>query len=106
MSDKPDIAEKVGTAINELDIDFSRFTLLGWLISLISLGIGGGAAFLVCRPMVQRNGLDKGVGLAFFVVIVTVTVILFMVLSRIAAKLEFPIVRTATIDSQPDQPSD
>ena len=106
MSDKPDIAEKVGTAINELDIDFSRFTLLGWLISLISLGIGGGAAFLVCRPMVQRNGLDKGVGLAFFVVIVTVTVILFMVLFRIAAKLEFPIVRPATIDSQPDQPSD
>ena len=28
MSDKPDIAERIGTAINELDIDFSRFTIV------------------------------------------------------------------------------
>lgn len=106
MNGKPDLSEKAGTAINELDIDFSRFTLVGWLVSLISLGIGGGTAFLVCRPMVQRNGLDKGDGLAFFVVIVTVTVVLFMVLSRIAAKLEFPIVRIETSESNPDQPSE
>lgn len=104
MSDKPDLAERVGTAVNELDIDFSRFTLVGWLVSVISLGMGGGAAFLVCRPMVQRNGLDKGDGLVFFLTIVTVTVVLFLGLSWIAARLEMPIVRPAEANAPDDQP--
>ena len=104
MSDESDIAKRVGTAVNELDIDFSRFTATGWAISLISLGMGGGAAYLACHPLVQRNGLSKGVGLLFFVVIVTVTVVLFRVLPRIAAKLEMPVIRS--IEALTDEYSD
>lgn len=101
MSDERDFANRVGTAVNELDIDFSRFTTVGWLVSLISVGIGGGAAFLVCQPLVQRNGLSKGVGLTFFVTILAVTVMLFMVLSRVATMLEMPIVRDSEGSGEP-----
>lgn len=59
MTDKPDIAQRIGTAINELDIDFSRFSFVGWIISLVSLSAGGGIAYLACNAMIKRN---HGVG--------------------------------------------
>ncbi len=51
MSDNPDLAERIGAAINELDIDFSRFTPVGWFVSLLSLGAGGGVAYFVSQPI-------------------------------------------------------
>lgn len=78
MSEKPDLAERIGTAINELDIDFSRFTLVGWIVSLLSLGIGGGAAYFACNAMIGRNGLNLAAGLTFCLTIIAVTTTLFL----------------------------
>jgi regulator of RNase E activity RraB len=80
MSEKPDLAERIGTAINELDIDFSRFTLVGWIVSLVSLGIGGGVAYFICSAMIRRNGLNLAAGLTFCLTIIAVTTILFLAL--------------------------
>jgi len=80
MSDKPDLAERIGTAINELDIDFSRFTLSGWIVSLLSLGSGGGVAYLACSAMIRRNGLNLAAGLTFCLIIIAVTTIAFRAL--------------------------
>ncbi|WP_372718974.1 hypothetical protein [Novipirellula sp.] len=75
-----DIAERIGRTINELDIDFSNFTLLGWMVSLMSLGIGGGAAYAACYPLVQRNGWDKAAGLVFCFTMIAVTTGSFLML--------------------------
>ena len=75
-----DIADRIGMAINELDIDFSNFTLLGWMVSLMSLGIGGGAAYAACYLMVQRNGWDKAAGLVFCITMIAVTTGSFLTL--------------------------
>jgi hypothetical protein len=34
------LPERIGKVINELDIDFSRFNLAGWFVSLASLAWG------------------------------------------------------------------
>jgi regulator of RNase E activity RraB len=80
MSDKPDIAERIGTAINELDIDFSRFTFVGWFVSLSALGVGGGVAYLACSAMIRRNGLNLAAGMIFCLTIIAVTTIVFLAL--------------------------
>ena len=80
MSDKPDIAERIGTAINELDIDFSRFTIVGWLVSLLSLGVGGGVAYFACSAMIRRNGLNLAAGMTFCLTMIAVTTIVFLAL--------------------------
>lgn len=80
MRDKPDIAERIGTAINELDIDFSRFTLVGWFVSLMSLGVGGGVAYFACSAMIRRNGLNLAAGMTFCLTIIAVTTVVFLAL--------------------------
>lgn len=80
MNHKPDIAERIGRAINELDIDFSRLSLVGWVVSLISFSLGGGVACFVGNLMVQRNGLGKGAGLVFCFTIIGVTTAAFLTL--------------------------
>jgi hypothetical protein len=80
MSNKPDLAEKIGTAINELDIDFSQFTVAGWILSLLSLGTGGGAAYWAGSAMVKRNGLNLAAGITFCLTMIAVTTIVFLAL--------------------------
>jgi regulator of RNase E activity RraB len=80
MSNKPDIAERIGTAINELDIDFSRFTFVGWFTSLSSLGVGGGVAYLACNAMIRRSGLNLPAGMTFCLTMIAVTTIMFLAL--------------------------
>ena len=84
MTNKPDIAERIGRTINELDIDFSRLSFIGWIVSLISLSLGGGVAYFVGNLMVQRNGLGKGAGLVFCFTIIGVTTVTFLTLRWIA----------------------
>ena len=73
---KKDLAQRVGETINELDIDFSRFTPLGWLISAISLGVGGAAAWFASQAVPRKP--DGGPALAFGVTMIAVTVVLFI----------------------------
>jgi hypothetical protein len=80
MTDKPDIAERIGRTINELDIDFSQFSFVGWIVSLISLSVGGGAAYCVSNFMVRRNGLDVAAGLVFCFTITGVTTVALLAL--------------------------
>lgn len=80
MSEKPDIAERIGTAINELDIDFSRLTFAGWFTSLLSLSLGGGIAYFASSAMIRRNGLNAAAGMTFFLTIIAVTTMVFLLL--------------------------
>lgn len=80
MNDKPDIAERIGTAINELDIDFSRLTLVGWLVSVLSLGVGGAVVYFACSTMIKRNGLNLAAGMVFCLTMIAVTTIGFLAL--------------------------
>ena len=93
MSDKPDLAERIGTAINELDIDFSSFTVVGWLVSLVSLAIGGGIAYLVANGLVERNGLDLAAGMAFCFTMLAVTTITFLMLRWVTNLIGKPITK-------------
>jgi regulator of RNase E activity RraB len=80
MKNRPDMTERIGTAINELDIDFSQFTLAGWLVSLLSLGAGGGVAYFVCSALIKRNGLNLAAGMTFCLAMIAVTTIAFLTL--------------------------
>ncbi len=83
MSEKPDLAERIGTAINQLDIDFSRLTVAGWLVSLLSFGVGGAAAYFACTAVMGRKGLNLAAGMTFCVTMIAVTTILFLALRRL-----------------------
>lgn len=99
MSDKPDLAERIGTAINELDIDFSRFTLVGWIVSLLSLGMGGGVAYWACSGMIKRNGLDLAAGMTFCLTIIAVTTVLFLALRWSFGLAGLAVTKSASVAS-------
>ena len=80
MNEKPYISERIGTAINELDIDFSRLTFIGWFVSVLSLGVGGGVAYFACDAMIRRNGFNLAAGMIFFLAMITVTTIALLAL--------------------------
>ncbi|TWU35171.1 hypothetical protein [Novipirellula artificiosorum] len=84
MTDKLGIPERIGAAINELDIDFSRFSLVGWIVSLLSLIAGGGVAYLVCMAIVRRNGLDRATGMVFCITVISISTLTFLALRRVA----------------------
>ncbi len=102
MSDKPDIAARIGTAINELDIDFSRFTIVGWIVSLLSLGAGGGVAYFVCSAMVRRNGLNLAAGMTFCLTMIAVTTIVFLALRWSFAFTGLTITKSTALPSDSD----
>jgi regulator of RNase E activity RraB len=80
MSHRPDLAERIGTTINELDIDFSRLTLVGWFVSLVSLAVGGVAAYFASNFMMGRDGWNLAVGMTFCLVMIAVTTFIFLAL--------------------------
>lgn len=90
---KPDLAERIGRAINELDIDFSRLSFVGWVVSFISLGAGGGLAYLISNAMVQRDGMGTGVGLVFCFTIIGVATGTFLVLRWIVNRCGISVIR-------------
>ncbi len=93
MNDKPDLAERIGRAINELDIDFSRFTVVGWFVTLLSTAAGGGAAYFASSAMVKRNGLTTGAGLVFCVALIAVSTITFRVLRWVSRRFGYSITK-------------
>lgn len=85
MNEKKGMPERVGRTINELDIDFSRFNLLGWFISILSLGLGGGLGYAAYRFIDSLQLRDeRGAPLAFGFTMIGTTVLLFIGLRWIA----------------------
>ena len=87
------LVERIGRSINELDIDFSRFTLVGWGVSLASLTLGFIAGLAAYRSVVGRIEEDRGPALVFGFTMIGTTVVLFLVLRAFVTKLDLPIVR-------------
>ena len=102
MNRKPDLAERLGKSLNELDIDFSQLTLVGWLVSVISFLLGGGLAFLAANALVQRNGLNLAAGMTFCFTILAVGTVAFRVLRWAAHSMGLPT--TKHVNRQPPGP--
>ncbi|QDU77949.1 hypothetical protein Pan97_50280 [Bremerella volcania] len=89
---------RFGRWINQLDIDFSSFTLVGWVVAIGSLVLGGFAGYLV-YSLVAAGGNQQGVnagkasGLSFFITMVVVTVFSFQGLRAVARWTGNPVVR-------------
>ncbi len=94
MNKRPDLAERIGTAINELDIDFSRLTAAGWLVSVLSLGAGGGIAYFLCSLMIKRNGLDLAAGMVFCFTMIAVTTVSFLILRWMAHRIGLSVTKS------------
>ena len=89
---------RFGRWINQLDIDFSRFTLAGWLVAIGSLVLGGLAgygAYSIVEPWAGRQAVDAGKagGLSFFIAMVVVTVFAFQGLRAVVRWSGGSIVR-------------
>ncbi len=95
MDEKPGLAERIAKAINELDIDFSAFTAIGWFVSVLSLAAGGGIAYSICRLMIQRNGVDLAAGMVFCFTMIAVTTGSFLMLRWILQRLGLSVTKSA-----------
>jgi len=93
-----DFHRRIGTSINELDIDFSRFTFAGWCVSLASLALGMTAALAAYWAVVARVRDDRGPALAFGLVMIGTTVVTFLSLRWVLSKLAIPILRPRGAD--------
>ena len=90
MSQLPD---RIGKSINELDIDFSRFTAAGWILSLTSLSIGLVAALGAYWGVVEKIRDDRGPALVFGLVMIGTTVVTFLTLRAFLSLLGVSIIR-------------
>ncbi|QDU28901.1 hypothetical protein ETAA8_40070 [Anatilimnocola aggregata] len=95
------LPERVGRLINELDIDFSRFTVAGWLTSFTSLLLGLIVALAAYRSVVGKIRHDSGPALVFGLVMIGITVLSFLVMRAILAKLSIAIVRQPPVNDRP-----
>lgn len=102
MKDKPDIAERIGTAINELDIDFSRLSIAGWIVSLLSLFAGGGIAYFAANAMIRRNGLDLAAGMVFCLTMIAVTTISFLALRWVGGRVGLLVTKPQPLNPMSD----
>lgn len=89
---------RFGRWINQLDIDFSSFTLVGWVVAIGSLVLGGFAGYLAYTLIAgwdNQQGVNAGkaAGLCFFITMVVVTVFSFQGLRAIARWTGNPVVR-------------
>jgi len=86
-----DLAARLGRTINELDIDFSSFTVAGWLVSVSSLILGGSVAWSVYEAMPKRQGPDNGPALVLGLTMIGITVVSFLVLRWCSSRMGFPV---------------
>ncbi|PQO35838.1 hypothetical protein C5Y96_09325 [Blastopirellula marina] len=89
---------RFGRWINQLDIDFSSFTPVGWVVALGSLLLGGFAAYfayIVVSDWANGQGFDAGKagGLSFCITMIVVTVFSFQGLRAIARWTGNPVVK-------------
>ena len=94
MTDERDeFAARIGKTINELDIDFSRFTAAGWLLLAVTLGLGIAVGWTIYDVMPQRGPMDKAPALippaaGFFVCAGT-----FLLFRALLQRAGFPVTK-------------
>jgi len=91
--ERDEFAARIGKAINELDIDFGRFTVAGWLLVVVTLGIGIGVGWTLYDVMPRRGPMDKAPALfppaaGFFVCVGA-----FLLLRAILKRAGFPVTK-------------
>ena len=103
---KPDLPERIGRAINELDIDFSRLTLTGWVVSGLSLATGGGVSWTLYQTVKSWKLPSNGPAVMIGFVMIGVTVVTFLTLRLVLKKLGLSITadRSPDLDASPDNP--
>ena len=92
------LIERIGRSINELDIDFSRFSVAGWCVSAASLTIGFVAALAAYCAVVGKIRDDRGPALVFGLVMIGTTVAAFLLLRGALSSLGISIVRSRTAE--------
>lgn len=88
------LPERIGKTINELDIDFSRFTLVGWLLVLITTGLGVAVGWMIYEAMPQRGAMDRAPAVVpplvgFFVCVGTFLLFRYL-LNRVGLRITKP----------------
>jgi hypothetical protein len=95
-----DLAERLGRTVNELDIDFSSFSIAGWLVSATSLLLGGGIAWGVYQSMPKLKGPNDGPALVLGLTMIGVTVASFLALRWLSNRIGFPITRSKVRETE------
>jgi hypothetical protein len=94
------LPERIGKAINELDIDFSRFTVVGWAISIASLATGFLIAWSAYWAVAGKVADDRGPALAFGLSMIGTTVLVFLSLRAVLGRCGVSIVKERRLDDE------
>ena len=87
------LQDRIGKAINELNIDVSLFTWAGWFVSIASVSVGFLAAVAAYSAVAGRIAVNEGPALAFGVAMIGGTVIVFLTLRAVLSRFGVQIVR-------------
>ena len=98
------LPERIGKAINELDIDFGRFTVVGWCVSVASLALGFAAGLAAYWAVVGKIPDDRGPALAFGLTMIAVTVGAFLALRAALKAFDVQIVKDRAVDGDGTRP--
>ncbi|MEZ6086774.1 MAG: hypothetical protein R3C05_01825 [Pirellulaceae bacterium] len=93
MSENDGLPKRIGTTINEMDIDFSSFTIAGWIVVLATLTTGPLAGWWIYHAVPMRNAMDRGPALAAGVGGFVVSLVAFLSLRRLFRYFAIAIVK-------------
>lgn len=93
MSSREGLPERLGKTVNELDIDFSRFTIVGWLMVIATLGLGVAVGWLLYGMMTPRGPMDRAPALVPPLAGFAVTVGTFLLFRAILQWAGLPVTK-------------
>jgi hypothetical protein len=98
MHEEDGLPEKLGRKVNELDIDFSRFTFAGWLVVLFTIGSGVAAGWIAYSNMPQVDGMSRGRALVLGLTGLVTAVVTFLLTRALFRLLGLHIIKSDTQD--------
>jgi hypothetical protein len=93
MTQRDKLPDRIGKALSALDIDFSRFTLAGWVVSLTSLAVGVLVGLTVYDAVPRLNVGNDGPALILGLSVIAATTITFLISRAILARLGISITK-------------